>query len=92
MQLTVVTATGRRDAVDLPVDQLTAAGLQAAVARRLGLPSSAGLRLVHEGQTLSEDEAVSRLKDGGELGSGSCCKEKCSSRDTSGGVAPAAAY
>ena len=66
MQLTVITATGRREALELlDGEPLTGAALQAAVARRLGLPP--WLRLVHSGQPLADDEAVSRLKDGGEV-------------------------
>lgn len=76
MQLTVVTATGRREALDLPPDPpLTAAALQAAVARRLGVPA-AGLRLVRGGQALSSDEAVGKLKDGGEIDNGWGCREQ----------------
>ena len=78
-RLTIITATGRREALDLAAADLTAAALQAAVARRLGLQPSAaaGLRLVRGGQPLADDEAVSRLKDGGEchgreVGAGLC--------------------
>lgn len=66
MQLTVITATGQRHQLDVPHGQLNAAGLQAAVARLLGV-QAAGLRLVRAGQPLNEDEAVSKLRDGGEL-------------------------
>lgn len=67
MQLLVVTATGRREQLDLAQEQLTAAALHAAVAARLQLPpiKAAYLRLVCGGQALTDDEAVSRLKDGG---------------------------
>ncbi|KAL4437074.1 hypothetical protein ABPG75_004213 [Micractinium tetrahymenae] len=66
MQLTVITATGQRHQLDVPHDQLTAANLQAAVARRLGV-QPAGLRLVRAGQPLNKDETVSKLKDGDAL-------------------------
>lgn len=70
MQLTLVTATGRREQLELAQDQLTATALHAAVACRLGLPplKQAYLRLVCAGQALSDDEAVSKLKDGGAWG------------------------
>lgn len=64
MQLTVITATGQRHQLDVPQSQLNAADLQAAVARRLGV-QAAGLRLVRAGQPLNQDEAISRLRDGG---------------------------
>lgn len=69
MILTVVTATGRRERLELAQAQLTEAALRAAVVRQLGLapPAAAQLRLVHGGQPLADDEAVSRLQDGGEL-------------------------
>ncbi|EFN59004.1 hypothetical protein CHLNCDRAFT_137656 [Chlorella variabilis] len=68
MQLTVVTAAGKRLSVQLPPEQqLTAAALQAAVARSLALPPGAGLRLVQGGQLLAGDEAVGRLQDGDTL-------------------------
>ena len=70
MQLTVVTATGRRERLELPQAQLTEAALRAAVVRQLSLAPTAAaqLRLVHGGQPLADDEAVSILKDGGEAG------------------------
>ena len=64
MQLRLITATGKRETLELAQEQLSAAALQAAVARRLALPQG-GLRLVCGGQPLADDEAVSRLKDGG---------------------------
>jgi hypothetical protein len=67
MQLTIVTATGKRQTLALPPDEpLTAARLQAAAARSLALPPGALLRLVQGGQPLASDEDVTRLKDGGE--------------------------
>lgn len=66
MQLTVITATGQRNQLEVPFGQLNAADLQAAVARCLGV-QAAGLRLVRAGQPLNEDSAVSKLKDGGEF-------------------------
>ena len=67
MQLTLVTASGKRHPLELEQEQLTAAALAAAAARGLGLaPAATGaLRLVSAGQALSDDAAVSRLKDGG---------------------------
>lgn len=68
MLLTVVTATGRRERLEVAQAQLTEATLRAAVVRQLSLAPTAAaqLRLVHGGQLLANDEAVSRLKDGGE--------------------------
>ncbi|KAL4424448.1 hypothetical protein ABPG77_006386 [Micractinium sp. CCAP 211/92] len=66
MQLTVITATGQRNQLEVPLGQLNAADLQAAVARCLGV-HAAGLRLVRAGQPLNEDSAVSKLKDGDTL-------------------------
>ncbi|KAI3433832.1 hypothetical protein D9Q98_003636 [Chlorella vulgaris] len=66
MQLTVVTPAGRRQALEIE-QPLTAAALLAAVIQCLALPRGAGLRLVHRGQPLADDEAVGRLKDGDTL-------------------------
>lgn len=68
MQLTVLQpATGKRETLEVEAAQLTAAALPAAVARCLQLPliAQAHLRLLSGGQPLSDDAAVSRLKDGG---------------------------
>jgi len=67
MHLTLITATGRRERLELAQAQLSEAALRAAVVRQLSLapPAAAQLRLVHAGQPLADDEAVSRLKDGG---------------------------
>ncbi|KAI7845633.1 hypothetical protein COHA_000919 [Chlorella ohadii] len=66
MHLTLITATGRRERLELAQAQLSEAALRAAVVRQLSLapPAAAQLRLVHAGQPLADDEAVSRLKDG----------------------------
>ncbi|PRW58332.1 ubiquitin family [Chlorella sorokiniana] len=67
MELTVIAAAGRRkETLELAQTQLSEAALRAAVVRQLGLapPAAAQLRLVHKGQPLADDEAVSRLQDG----------------------------
>lgn len=65
MQLNIVTATGKRQRVDVEQEELTASSLQVAVLRCLGLPPYVNLRLVCGGRPLADDEAVSKLKDGG---------------------------
>ncbi len=72
MQLTVVTALGKKEKVGIQPEQLTPAALHEVVAGVLRLPPQAGLRLVRGGQPLSEQQAVEQLKDGGMRRSCTC--------------------